>query len=149
MGEIQRAQELRVDEVSVQKLRENHETIQRLTSQLQRMQELMNSMNDSGDSQDVESNVCGRLCHVSSQPVMIPHPKRRESDDKNALAIVKSVSQLSCVPQDSDALVSLKVESLGETRCRKSWNQFKEYDSQSLRFVKRASGKREDHRWEK
>ena len=56
MGEIQRAQELRVDEVSVQKLRENHETIQRLTSQLQQMQEQMNSMSDSGDFQDVESN---------------------------------------------------------------------------------------------
>ena len=33
-------------------------------------------------------------------------PKRRESDDKNAVAIVKSVSQLGCVSQDSDALVS-------------------------------------------
>ena len=32
--------------------------------------------------------------------------KRRESDDKNAVAIVKSVSQLGCVSQDSDALVS-------------------------------------------
>ena len=29
MGEMKRAQELRVDEVSVQKLRENHETIQK------------------------------------------------------------------------------------------------------------------------
>ena len=27
----------------------------------------------------------------------------------------------------------LKVESLGEARCRKSWNQFKGYDSLSLR----------------
>ena len=41
MGEMERAQELRVDEVSVQKLRENHETIQKLTSQLQEMQEHM------------------------------------------------------------------------------------------------------------
>ena len=32
--------------------------------------------------------------------------KRRESDDKNAAASVKSVSQLGCVSQDSDALVS-------------------------------------------
>ena len=39
-------------------------------------------------------------------------PKRRESDDKNAVAIVKSVSQLGCVSQDSDALVS---------QGRKSW----------------------------
>ena len=39
-----------------QKLKENHETTQRLTSQLQKMQEQMNSMNGSGDFQDVESN---------------------------------------------------------------------------------------------
>ena len=37
-------------------------------------------------------------------------PKRRESDDKNAVAIVKSVSQLGCVSQDSDALVSQRGE---------------------------------------
>ena len=42
----------------------------------------------------------------------------------------------------------LKVESLGETRCRKSWHQFKGYDSQSLRYVMRVSGKRKGHRWE-
>ena len=35
MGEMKRAQELRVDEVSVQKLREIHETVQKLTSELQ------------------------------------------------------------------------------------------------------------------
>ena len=45
MGEMKRAQEPRVDEVSVQKLRENHKTIQKLTSQLQEIQEQMNSMN--------------------------------------------------------------------------------------------------------
>ena len=33
------AQELRVDELSVQKLRQSHETIQRLTSQVQELQE--------------------------------------------------------------------------------------------------------------
>ena len=42
----------------------------------------------------------------------------------------------------------LKIESLAETRCRKSWNQFKGYDSLSLRNVKRVSGKRKHHRWE-
>ena len=51
MGEMKRAQELRVDEFSVQKLRECHETIQRLTSQMQEMQEQMNSMNHSGEFQ--------------------------------------------------------------------------------------------------
>ena len=38
MGDMKRAQELRVDEVSAQKLRESHETIQRLTSQMHKMQ---------------------------------------------------------------------------------------------------------------
>ena len=48
-GEMKRAQELRVDEFSVQKLRESHDTTQKLTSQLQSMQEQKNSMNDSGE----------------------------------------------------------------------------------------------------
>ena len=42
----------------------------------------------------------------------------------------------------------LKVESLGETRCRRSWHQFKGYDSPSQRYVMRVSGKRKDNRWE-
>ena len=82
MGEINRAQELRVDEISVQQLRENHETIQQLTSHLQQMQEQMNSMNDSGDFQDVESNSSGRLSHVSSQLAMIPSSRSKLSRDK-------------------------------------------------------------------
>ena len=48
LGEMKRAQELRVDEFSVQKIRDSHETIQKLTSQLQSMQEQMNSVDDSG-----------------------------------------------------------------------------------------------------
>ena len=54
MGEMKRALELRVDEVSVQKLRENHETIQKLTSQLQELQDQMNSMSESGEFQEVK-----------------------------------------------------------------------------------------------
>ena len=66
----------------MQKLRENHETIQQLTSQLQQLQEKMNSVNDSGDFQDVESNYSGRLSHVSSQPVRIPRSQSLLSRDK-------------------------------------------------------------------
>ena len=51
----------------MQKLRQNHETIQQLTFQ---MQEHMNSMNCSGEFQDVESNSSGWLSHVSSQLAM-------------------------------------------------------------------------------
>ena len=82
MGEVKRTQEKRIDKVSVQKLRENHETIQQLTSQLQQMQEQMNCMSDSGDFQDVESNYSGRLSHVSSQLVMIPSSRSRLSRDE-------------------------------------------------------------------
>ena len=64
------------------KLRENHETMQQLTSQLQQMKELMNSVNDSGDFQDVESNYSGRLSHVSSQHAMIPSSRSMLSHDK-------------------------------------------------------------------
>ena len=49
MGEMKRGQELRADEFSVQKMRESHETRQRLNSEMQEMQEQMNSMNDSGE----------------------------------------------------------------------------------------------------
>ena len=82
MGEMKRAQELRVDEVSVQKLRENHKTIQKLISQLQSMQEQTNSMNDSGEFQEVESNHSGRLSHLPSQPEVIPSSSSTMSRDK-------------------------------------------------------------------
>ena len=82
MGEIKRAREQRMDEFSMQKLRENHETILQLTSQLQQMQEQMNSMSDSGDFQDLESNYSGRLSHVSSQPAKIPSSRSLFSRDK-------------------------------------------------------------------
>ena len=36
-----------------------------------------------------------------------------------------------------------------ETRCKKSWDRFDEYDSLSLRYVKQVSGKRKEHRLEK
>ena len=82
MGENKRARELRVDEFSVQKLRESHETMQRLTSQLQSMQEQMNPMSDSGELQEVESNHSGRLSHVPSQPEVIPSSSSMLSRDK-------------------------------------------------------------------
>ena len=81
VGEMKRGQEQRVDEVSVQKKIENHETTQKL-SQLQEMQDQMNSMNDSGEFQEVESNYSGRLSYVSSQPAMIPSSRSMLSRDK-------------------------------------------------------------------
>ena len=46
------------------------------------MQEQMNSMNDSGDFQDVESNYSGKLSHVSVQFAMIPSSRSLLSPDK-------------------------------------------------------------------
>ena len=40
------------------------------------------SVNDSGEFQDVESNFCGRLSHVSSHPEMIPSSRALLSRDK-------------------------------------------------------------------
>ena len=82
MGKMKRAQVQQFDEFLMQKLRENHETIQQLTSHLQQMQEQMNSLNDSGDFQDVESNYSGRLSHVPNQPEMIPSSRSLLSRDK-------------------------------------------------------------------
>ena len=76
---MKRAQELGVDELSLQKMRESPETIQRLTSQMQEMQEQLNSMNDSGEFQEVGSNHSGRLSHVSSQPAGIPSAELRQT----------------------------------------------------------------------
>ena len=78
---MNRAEELRVDEFSVQKFRESHETTQNLSSQMQSMQEQMNSMNDSGECQKVESNHSGRLAHVASQPEVIPSCRSMLSRD--------------------------------------------------------------------
>ena len=62
MEKMKRAHVQQVDEISIQKnLRENQETIQQLTSQLQQWQEQMNSVNSSWEFQDIESNYGGRV----------------------------------------------------------------------------------------
>ena len=49
MGKMKRAQVQQVDEFSMLKVRDDHETSQQLTSQFQQMQEQMNSMSDCGE----------------------------------------------------------------------------------------------------
>ena len=73
MGEIKRAQELRVHEVSVQKLREIDETIQQLTSQLQQIP--LDTWNQSG----LQENVFGNQFSTFDSPK--DHPQRIPSDD--------------------------------------------------------------------
>ena len=82
MGEMKRAQELRVDEFSVQKLRESHETIQRLASQVQELQERMNYLNDFREFHEVESNESEHFSHFPSQPAWIPSPRSMLRCDK-------------------------------------------------------------------
>ena len=65
----------------------------------------------------LETTVCFRITRWMNNQIKKPKksyfPKRRESDDKNAVAIVKTVSQLGCVSQDSEALVSQGRKSRG------------------------------------
>ena len=82
MGELKRARESRVDGFSIQKLRESHETMQRLTPQVQELQERMNYLNDSGEFQEGDSNYSGKISRVSSQPARIPSPRSMLSCDK-------------------------------------------------------------------
>ena len=54
----------------------------KLTSQLQKMQDQMNTMNDSGEFQEVESNYSGRLSYAPSQPAIIPSSRSMLNRDK-------------------------------------------------------------------
>ena len=49
---------------------------------MQEMQEHMNSRNDSGEFQEVESNHSGRLSYFFSEPAMIPSSRSMLSRDK-------------------------------------------------------------------
>ena len=69
---LRRAQEMRIDEFSRNEFRESHATIQELTSLIQELQEIMNYMNDSRESQDIESICIGKLSHVPSQLAIVP-----------------------------------------------------------------------------
>ena len=94
-------------------------------------------------------SVFSRTTSMNNNQVKMPKksfnsPKRRESDDKGAVAIVKTVPQLSCVSQDSEPSDSPRGAKSRETRCKKSWDQFEEHDSLSLRYVMQVSGKRKD-----
>ena len=81
-GRNEESSRLRVDELSVEKLRESHETTQKLTSQMQSLQEQMNSMSDAGEFQELGSNHGGRLSHVPSPPAAIPCSRSMRSCDK-------------------------------------------------------------------
>ena len=83
MGDLKRAQELLVDESFVEKLRESHDTIQRLNSQIQELQERVKCTNDSVESQDIESICSGKLFNVPSQAAVVPNPRSMLSRDRS------------------------------------------------------------------
>ena len=80
-GELKRAQELRVDEFAVQKLRESHETMQRLTSQTQELQGEVHERIPRISRYRIEfvENVSP---HVPSQRAVFPRPRSVLSRDK-------------------------------------------------------------------
>ena len=84
----------------------------------------------------------------SQRKATIPH-KKRESDEKNAVAIVIIVPQLGCVSQDSSALVSHRGKQPWAPDAKSLGFNSKKHGSLSLRYVKQVSGKRKDHPWGK
>ena len=84
MCEMKRAHDFRVDEFST-KLRESHDTMQRLTSQIQELQESVNSMSWPDKFQETESNYSGIISHVFSQCTVIPSTRSLLSRDRRHL----------------------------------------------------------------
>ena len=125
LEKMKRAQVQQVYEMSIQKLRENHDTIQQLTSQLQQLQEQMNSKSSSGEFQDIESNYSGRLSHVSSQPEMIPssrallsRAKRLPLDTWNQSGVQENVfgNQFSTFDSHGDFLQRISSDNVQRNR---------------------------------
>ena len=75
----------------------------------------------------------------------LPKKKRKRRQKcggcfENCTTIGLRLARLGCVG------FSKMKNSPGETRCKKSWDRFEKYCSQSLCFVKQVSGRRRDHR---
>ena len=81
--ELKRAQEMRIDDFSMQELRESQTAMQDLMSQIQELQMEVNLMNDSREFQDVESVCSGKLSHVPSQTAIVPSPRSMPSRDQS------------------------------------------------------------------
>ena len=77
------------------------------------------------------------------------HPKKKRKTTTRKLWLLSKLYHNWVVYHKIQTHSFLKVESLGETRCRKSWNQFKGYDALSLRYFKQVSREKKDHRLEK
>ena len=83
-------------------------------SQVQELQERMNYLNDSAEFQEVESNFCGKISHVSSQPARIPSPRSMPSCDKR-LPLDSSIFDTKCYRCGSVAHKHREEERIGNT----------------------------------
>ena len=95
----------------------------------------------------METSVCFRITRLMNNKIKKPKKatsQKEETAMTRMLWLFTKVYQNWVVCHKIQMHSFLKVVSLGETRCRKSWNQFKGYDSQSQRCVMRVSGKRKD-----
>ena len=96
-------------------------------------------------------SVCSRTMRLMSNQTKsqrkAANSHRRESDDKNAVAIVKIVPQFGWSRKTWMRWLLKEAHSSGETRCKKSWDQFEKYGSLSLRYVKQVPGKERIIAW--
>ena len=74
-------------------------------------------------------------------------PTEEKATTRMLWLLWKIVPQLGCVSQDLGALVTQRGKKLGETRCKKSWDQFEKYGSLSLRHIKQVSEKERTSAW--
>ena len=113
---MKRVQELRVDEFSEQKLRESHETTQRLASQVQEMQEQMNS-NKSTDGMESSVVLVKPRIHLFA----CTHPSVSISLVCNDWLAYKHQSKalfqtrLDCGPCFADTMLALLIREDGST----------------------------------
>ena len=100
----------------------------------------------------LETSVCFRITRLMNNQIKSRKRATSQKEEKattRMLWLLRKVYHKWVVYHMIQMYSFLKVESLGETRRKKSWDRFEEYDSLSLRYVMRVSGKRKGHRWEK
>ena len=72
--EAERAQQLRIDELSTQK-EESKSTVNQFMVQIQALQDMVNSLNDFSEFYDLEPASSSGLSHVPSQLMSVPSPR--------------------------------------------------------------------------
>ena len=101
----------------------------------------------------LETSVCFRITRLMNNQIKSRKRGTSQKEEKamtRMLWLLRKVYHNWVVDHTTRMRWYLKeADSPGETRCQKSWDQFKEYGSPSLRYVKQVSGKRKNHGLEK